>query len=159
MTQSYTESWFGFLVILDLIKCCHGEIERGSRHLGSHLFNEAWVRKNQHAQHAGLNQQLPWRSHDCRSWKLSIKNKHTYKRELACSRWPAYSSEEPLRTCCSPVAADPWERRKSKPGVLIKLSAFTCITAGLLTWKGDAHKRCEHGFAVIVPENTWHNIN
>lgn len=42
----------------------------------------------------------------------------TYKPELAGSQWPAYSSGEPLRTCCSPAAANHWngqrERRKRR---------------------------------------------
>lgn len=35
----------------------------------------------------------------------------TYKPGLAGYQWPAYSSGAPPRTCCSPVAANHWNRQ------------------------------------------------
>lgn len=53
--------------------------------------------------------------HNHKSCRLSIKKKScTYKPELAGSQWPAYSSGAPLRTCCSPVAANRWSRQKQR---------------------------------------------
>lgn len=46
--------------------------------------------------------------------KEKKKKSCTYKPELAGSQWPAYSSGEPLRTCCSPAAANHWKRQKQR---------------------------------------------
>lgn len=52
-------------------------------------------------------------SHNRKSWRLSIKRKScTYKPELADYQWQAYSSVVPQRTCCSPAAANHWNREK-----------------------------------------------
>lgn len=57
----------------------------------------------------------------------------TYKPELAGSQWPAYSSGEPRRTCCSPAAANHWngQRKERKRHSRVTARTFFFFGGGL----------------------------
>lgn len=88
-----------------------------------------------------------------RGWRLSIKKEGgvqggerkkscTYKPELAGSQWPAYSSGEPLRTCCSPAAANHWNGQKRHRQVYsLNIFGGKVVTQETFVRNGREHRR------------------